>query len=291
MKRIITLTIILITVASSLAAVSFEPFVETEQGTIAVLSHTYKNGDSSTTDPADMDLFDFRNEGGQDRLFPFERYSIGATIAERHRAWFTYQPFELITDVRFQEEKTIGNTTFAENTPMELTYSFPFYRFSYTYDVLGKHDHAILGLGMVVQIRNVSIQFKSLAAAYDGTAQDDLYVSNNVGVVPALAIYSAYRFPFGLTLSADIAGSAVDSAFFNGADFTFAGSILDASLSMAYQVGEQWELFGTARFFGGTSDGTSQYPVDTWTEGDADHRYSQNNIATVTATVGVRWTH
>ena len=289
MKRITTLLIILITVASSLAAVSFEPFVETEQGTIAVLSHTYKNGESST-DPV-MDLFDFRNEGGQDRLFPFERYSIGATIAGRHRAWFTYQPLELVTNVRFQEDKTIGNTTFLDNTPMELTYSFPFYRFSYTYDVLGKHDNAVLGLGMVVQIRNVSIQFKSLAAAYDGTAQDDLYVSNNVGVVPALAIYSSYRFPFGLTLSADIAGSYADSSFFNGADFDFAGSILDASLSMAYQVGEQWELFGTARFFGGTSDGTSQYPVDTWTEGDAGHRYSQNNIAALTATVGVRWTH
>jgi hypothetical protein len=288
MKRILTLTAIFLFVLASVSAVSFEPFVETEQGTIAVLYHTYRNGPDSDTAP----LFDFRNEGGQDRLFPFERYAVGATIAGRHRAWFTYQPFELVTNVNFREAVTVGEDetgtpiTFAAGTPMELTYSFPFYRFSYTYDVLGKHDNAILGLGMVLQIRNVSIQFKSLDSS---TTPPDLFVSNNVGLVPALAIYSEYRFPFGLNLSADIAGSYASSSFFNGADFDFEGSILDASLRMGYQVTDNWELFGNARFFGGTSDGTSQYDVDTWTESTS--RYSQNNIATLSATVGVKWTN
>jgi hypothetical protein len=58
---------------------------------------------------------------------------------------------------------------------------------------------------------------------------------------------------------------------------------------MGYQVTDNWELFGNARFFGGTSDGTSQYDVDTWTESTS--RYSQNNIATLSATVGVKWTN
>jgi hypothetical protein len=102
---------------------------------------------------------------------------------------------------------------------MELTYSFPFYRFTYTYDVLGKHDHAVLGLGLVLQIRNASIKFIPLD--YDDATQDEAYVSQNVGLVPALAIYSSYEFPFGLRLSADIAGSYASSEFFNGADFEF----------------------------------------------------------------------
>ena len=109
------------------------------------------------------------------------------------------------------------------------------------------------------------------------------------GLVPALAIYSEYRFPFGLVLSADIAGSYASSQFFNGADFDFEGSILDASLRIGYQVDDHWELFGNARFFGGTSNGTSQFEVDTWTE--STYRYSQNDIATLAATVGVKWTN
>lgn len=282
MKRTFLVSILLlILVVPALTAVSFEPFVETEQGTIAVLHHTYRNGPDADTAP----LFDFRAQGGQDRLYPFSRYSVGATIAGRHRAWLTYQPFELVTNVSLREDIYVGTSdgtkTFDSGTPVEVTYSFPFYRFSYTYDVLGKHEHAILGLGMVLQIRNVSIQLKALGGS------EELYVTNNVGLVPALAIYSEYRFPFGLTLGADIAGSYASSRFLNGADFEFEGSILDASLRMSYQVADQWELFGAARFFGGTSDGVSENINNTWTDGQEP--YSQNNIATVTATVGVRW--
>ena len=282
MKRMSFVSIILlIFVVSTLSAVSFVPFMETEQGTIAVLHHTYRNGPDADTAP----LFDFRAQGGQDRLYPFSRYSVGATIAGRHRAWLTYQPFELVTNVSLQGDIYVGtpdgSATFTEETPVEVTYSFPFYRFSYTYDILGKHENAILGLGMVLQIRNVSIQLKALDDS------QGLFVTNNVGLVPALALYSEYRFPFGLTLGADIAGSYANSEFFNGADFKFEGSILDASLRMGYQVADQWELFGVARFFGGTADGVSENIGNTWTDGEQP--YSQNNIATVTATVGVRW--
>ena len=97
MKRIVFLMILLCATAGSLfAAFTFEPFVETEQGTIAILHHTYKNTETSTnTDPTTT--FDFRTQGGQDVLYPFERYAVGATINGRHRAWFTYQPLNLVT--------------------------------------------------------------------------------------------------------------------------------------------------------------------------------------------------
>lgn len=168
---------------------------------------------------------------------------------------------------------------------MELTYSFPFYRFTYTYDVLGKHDHATLGLGLVLQIRNASIRFKPLD--YDETnSAKEVYVSQNVGLVPALAIYSSYEFPFGLRLSADIAGSYASSQFFNGADFEFEGSILDASLRAGYVMDNNWELFGNLRFFGGSAKGTSD-PESSWSV--SSYNYTENYIAALTVSVGATW--
>ena len=271
---------------TSLYAFSFEPFVETEQGAIAILSHTYQNGEAP--DGGNSTVFDFRNQGGQELLSPFSRYTVGATIAKNHRIWFTYQPLLLETNVTFKENVTVGVTTsgsdmvYVEGTPMKLLYSFPFYRMSYTYDLLSTYENATLGLGVVVQIRNASIRFEAL----DGS--QELYVSQNLGVVPALAVYSEYRFPFGLTLSADIAGIYASSAFFNGADFEFEGSILDASLRASYDLGNGYSLFGNARFFGGTSNGVSQYDDnDVWTV--SSYEYTQNNIATITASVGLLW--
>ncbi|MDT4761726.1 hypothetical protein [Sphaerochaeta sp. PS] len=279
MKHPLLSILLAMTLATSplFAGPSFRPFVETEQGTIGILSHNYQNGNSKGENPT----FDFVTQGGQDTLSPFGRYSVGATIADVHRIWFTYQPLNLVTNVVFQSDVEIGPTKFLAGSPMELTYSFPFYRATYTYDLLSKYDNAYLGIGLAMQIRNVSIRFNKL----DGT---QLYVAQNVGLVPALALYSEYRFPFGLTFSADIAGSYANSSFFNGATYDFSGSILDASLSMAYDLPEGFALFGTLRYFGGTSDGKSGKPAKTWTE--SAERYSSNNIATFTASAGLSWT-
>ncbi|MEA5029212.1 MAG: hypothetical protein VB056_10060, partial [Sphaerochaeta associata] len=107
------------------------------------------------------------------------------------------------------------------------------------------------------------------------------------GLFPALAIYSEYVFPFGLTLSADIAGSYASSAIINGADFEFEGSILDASLRMSYLVKEGYSLFANARFFGGTANGTSENVGDTWTDNVLP--YTKNNIASLTFSAGLHW--
>lgn len=217
-------------------------------------------------------------------MYPFSRYAVGATIADNHRLWFTYQPLNLVTNVSFQEDVTIGNRVFDlanGRESMQLTYSFPFYRATYTYDLLSKVENAVLGVGIAMQIRNVSIRFIPVD-------EDEAYIAQNVGIVPALALYSEYRFPFGLTLSADIAGSYANSSFFNGATYAFSGSILDASLRMAYDLPNGFALFGTLRYFGGTSDGKSGKPAKTWTE--SKERYSSNNIATMTASAGLSWT-
>lgn len=271
MKKITAFFLLFALLSGSLFSVSFSVFAETEQGTIALLHHTYQNGTGG-------DDFDFIKQGGQNNLYPFSRYSIGATIAENHRLWFTYQPLLLQTAVNFPSAVTIGDKDYIG--PMELTYSFPFYRMTYTYDLLGNYEQAYLGLGLALQIRNASIQFKQV----DGS---ELFVSQNVGLVPAIALYSEYRFDWGLTLSADIAGIWASSAIINGADFEFEGSILDASLRMSWALKDGVSLFGNTRFFGGTAKGSSENINKTWT--DAIEPYTKNNIASMTFSAGVKW--
>ena len=165
---------------------------------------------------------------------------------------------------------------------MELRYSFPFYRSPIR--ICAGQARPGPGLGLVMQDPHASIKFIPLD--YDDATQDEAYVSQNVGLVPALAIYSSYEFPFGLRLSADIAGSYASSEFFNGADFEFEGSILDASLRAGYVMDNNWELFGNLRFFGGSAKGTSD-PESSWSV--SSYNYTENYIAALTVSVGAVW--
>lgn len=249
---------------------SVEFFIETEQGFISIINHSIQIGDPGS-------LFNYRTQGGQEILFPFERYTVGATLFDAHRISYTYQPLEIITNVTFRGDIEIDGVTFTSGTPMELKYGFPFYRVTYTYDIFKDDPNRVLGLGGALQIRNASITFKSL----DGSL---LTTSQNLGLVPALALYSRYEFPFGLILTAEATGIYASSAFINGADFEFEGSILDASLRMGYRMRNGSELFGNIRFFGGTANGISEYDDSFWTKSQED--FTSNSIASLTISFG-----
>ncbi len=249
-------------------------FLETESGAIALLAHTYQVGENGTE-------FDFRKQGGQEILFPFQRFAAGVELFDRHRVTFTYQPLQIVTNVTFREEVKVDNAVFPAGTPMELSYGFPFYRLSYTYDLFADDPEFMLGVGAVVQLRNASIKFEALQ---DVPGTNDLAISQNLGPVPALAVYSRWETPSGLNLSADIAGIFASSRFINGANFEFEGSILDASLRAGYVLNNGSEVFANLRFFGGTAEGVSQYPDIFWTKSVED--FTSNKIASVTVSLG-----
>jgi len=136
----------------------------------------------------------------------------------------------------------------------------------------------ILAVGAALQIRNASIVFK----AADGS---NITVSQNVGLVPALNIYSRWELPSGINLSLDITGSYASSALINGASFDFEGSLLDASLRMGYRLKNQMEIFSNLRFLGGTSKGISEYPNTAWSQ--SVEQYTSNNLGTFSATLGL----
>lgn len=166
-------------------------FVDYEAGFFVVSGHTIQIGSTGTE-------FNYVTQGGQEILLPFQRFNVGATLFDRHRISFLYQPLEINTKVKFRENVTIDGITFDSGKPMELKYGFPFYRITYSYDLIKDPNRAI-AIGAALQIRNASIVFQSADV-------EKITVSQNVGPVPAINIYSFWKLSSGITLTADITG-------------------------------------------------------------------------------------
>ncbi len=246
---------------------------EVETGLVGVLAHTYQSG--STVDGATS--FDFVTQGGQDNLYPFDRYVAGLKINDKHKLSFLYQPLEIISNVTFKDDVQIDGTVFADGTPMEIKYGFPFYRFTYSYLFLN-NENLELAAGLALQARNASIVFKEVSG-------DQMEVSQNVGPVPAINLFGRYDFDNGLYLSLDATGLYASSALINGATFSFEGSILDASFRVGYPLRKGLDVFANLRFLGGTAKGDSEYIERTWTE--ATESYTSNVLSTSSFTIGI----
>ena len=247
-------------------------FLESEIGTVGIIYHTLRVGESGTASD-----FNFVTQGGQEILYPFERYNAGMVIGGQHKISFLYQPLELLTEVVFKEDVVFDGVTFTAGTPMELSYGFPFYRITYGFDFFPEDD-IDLGIGAALQLRNASIVFKSL----DGNS---MAVSQNLGPVPAVYLFGRYSFDGGFYLLTDITGLYASSAIINGANFAFEGSILDASLRAGYTLNNDVDLFLNIRFLGGSAAGTSQYEVSYWT--DSTEQTTANYLATTSISLGL----
>jgi hypothetical protein len=249
-------------------------YTQAEQGTLKLLAHRYRVGASADGN----DDFDFVRQGGQEILFFFDRYTAGITVGDRHDISFLYQPLEIVTDVKFQEDVEIDDVTFSAGTPMRLSYGFPFYRLTYRYRIIGDNRNN-LSAGAAVQLRNASIRFEAKSGA-----SNQLVVSQNLGIVPALSIAGRLALGSKGFLGFEATGIYASSALFNGANFDFEGSILDASIRGGLVLSNNSEVFLNGRFFGGSARGISQYPDLYWTEATSDE--SSNVIAAISITAG-----
>ncbi len=263
--------------ASSTVLLSAQPVrvnAEAETGFVKVFMHTYRLGavaDGSST-------FDFVNQGGQEILYPFSRFTVETVLADSHLFRFLYQPLEISTTVPFRSDVTLDGILFPAGTPMGITYSFPFYRMTYLFRIL---DGAFsLDAGLAVQLRNASIRFERL----DG--EPGLSVSQNLGVVPALAVAAAWNPSETLSLGFDATGIYASSAFINGANFSFEGSLLDASLRASARLTEGVWPYLNLRFLGGSASGVSGFDRSAWSESLSPE--TENRLVTATASAGVR---
>ncbi len=245
--------------------------LESELGIAKVLLNTIQIGQNGSP-------FDYVTQGGEELLVPFSRYQAELSIGKRNHVILLYQPLLLQTESRVPAGKsvTIDDVTFGPNTNLALTYSFPFWRISYLYDVVS-NPRFVLGLGGSLQLRNASIRF----ANTDGS---QLTVSQNLGPVPILKVRARYNLPSGVFFEGVADGFYATSAFFNGASFSFTGSILDASLRSGIELQKGAEAFINLRFLGGTATGNSQYAGTYWS--DARSTYTDNKLATLELTLG-----
>lgn len=223
-----------------------------ELGFLGVLSHTIRLGRDGTE-------IDYITDGEQSNLYLFLRLSAELDIWRQHHIIFLYQPLDITTQQVLARDLRIDGLDFPQGTPVRFRYGFPFYRFSWDFDVLDDpREQLRFGLGL--QIRDATIEFESL----DGT----LYRNRaNVGPVPLLRV--AGRFPivddFFFAFEAD--GLYAPISVLNGSDNEVQGAILDASIRVGWRFFEHVEGFLNVRYLAGGASGSGS-PTPTSPDGD-----------------------
>lgn len=246
-------------------------------GYAAVLVHEYQSGSDGTK-------FNYLTQGGQDTLFPYQRFTVDAFVGQQNIISLLYQPLTLNTRTVADRNKSNGGNpvvidgvSFAPGTPMDLTYGFDFWRASYLFD-FDPSPKTILAFGASLQVRNASIVFTS----GDGTKR---VVQQNIGPVPILKTRWAQWFTpyFGLDFELD--GFYASSAFFNGSGRPFKGWIWDGALTAKTRFTESSTAFVALRSIGGGAEGTNAYTYVSSTTSTGS--FTWNNLATAALTVGV----
>ena len=193
--------------------------------------------------------FDYVADGGQDNLFPFLRFSGDVDIGDRHTLVFLYQPLNLESSVRLEEDLIVDEATFAAGTPMDLRYGFDFVRASWMYDLQPERKKEF-AVGVSLQLRNATIDFRSA----DGTLQRS---NRNIGPVPILK--TRIRQPVGETawwgFEAD--GFYAPVSYLNGDNNEVVGAILDASGRYGLTLNQGIDAYLNLRYLGGGAVGIS----------------------------------
>jgi len=239
-----------------------------EIGFVGVLYNRIQSGMDGTP-------FDYRNEGGQDALFPWLRFT-GEWEAKRHHTFiFLVQPLNVTSDVTFRNDHRIDGIDFPAGTSVDVRYDFSFYRFSYLYDFFRDPEQE-LAIGVSGQLRNAVINF----TATDGSRRSG---SRGLGFVPVLKVRGRYTFPKGkgLWLGGEIDGFYAKGRGVSGSPNYFEGAILDASARVGLVMRPVGDIFVNLRYLGGGARGTD--------EGDLDYDgYTSNWLHTMTFSLGIQ---
>jgi len=236
-----------------------------EKGFIGVISHKIQFG-------TDGDYFDYVNEGGQNVLLPFERYTAEIALGKRNSLILLYQPLNIMTEELLERDVTVNSVLFPQNTPVILTYGFSFYRLSWLYDLL-KSDDRELSVGISFQIRNANIQF----ASKDGEL---LTVNNNIGPVPIFKVRGKLPLESKFYFGFEADGFYADGKYITGSANDFVGAIYDGSVRLGKELRKNINGYLNVRFIGGGAVGT-----DESYDGQGDG-YTKNWLHTVSLSLG-----
>jgi hypothetical protein len=216
-----------------------------ESGFTSVISHTIQFDSNGTK-------FDYVDEGGQNILFPFTRFTAEIKMHQRHNLIFLYQPLDIKTEALLRNDLIVDELVFPADTPMKLHYGFSFWRFSYLYD-FNKDKNKEIAIGLSLQIRNASISF----ASYDGSL---FRVNQGVGLVPIIKLRTRFPFKNGMWLGSEIDGFYASGKYITGGKKDFLGAILDASLRLGYKLNNSLDSYINIRYLGGGARGAEDSP-------------------------------
>ena len=226
--------------------------------------------------------FDYVEEGGQEILFPYTRFEVEALIARSHEVSLLYQPLTLQTEMRVDSAGgiLIDDVTFADDTPLDLTYGFDFYRATYRYR-FRESDRWKLSAGGALQIRNASIRFDG----YDASGNEVRVVTQDLGPVPVLSFAARTDRPGNFFLEATIDGFYAPIRYLNFSDSDVIGWLYDVAFRVGIPVHPHLESYISFRMLGGGADGSGDDP-QRWTE--SREAYSYNNLNIAVLSIGAR---
>ncbi|MFW5728480.1 MAG: hypothetical protein ACOCYG_02350 [Spirochaetota bacterium] len=258
---------------------------EAEIGFLKVFTHTIQVGEDGTA-------FDYVTQGGQELLYPYKRFAINMDIGRRNYLRFLYQPLTIETTTRVDgipdadgtpQPVQFDDVTFPVDEGLRLKYGFDFYRVTYHFDAVARPALTV-GVGASLQLRNASLVFES-------TTGEEIVVSQDLGPVPVLAGRVEYDPQRGVLepaffeLEAD--GFYASSAFINGAEYDFTGSIFDVGLTAGYEANPATDLYLTLRVVGGGAEGTRPEDERTvWTQSRSG--FTDNFLTLGALSVGAR---
>jgi hypothetical protein len=258
-----------------------EPAVElsatAELGALKPLFHTIQIGENGYP-------FDYVEEGGQEILLPYARFEVETVLASRHEVSFLFQPLTLETTTRVDADGgiLIDDVTFADDTPLDLSYGFDFYRGTYRYQFLDREGWE-LAAGGALQIRNASIRFDG----FDAAGEEVRVISQDLGPVPVISLAARRETASGLFFEATADGFYAPVRYLNLSDVDVIGWLYDGALRMGVPFHPRAEAYLSLRFLGGGADGTGG-ERSFWTQSRATPRYTYNNLNLAVLSIGAR---
>ncbi len=218
-----------------------------EFGFVAPFSNSIQFGKNGTD-------FDYVKDGGQDNLFKYSRWELAFHSKKGHGFRFLYQPLDVVSTQELDRDTIFDAVTFPGGTPMQFRYGFDYYRASYTYDVW-RSDNAVVSMGGSLQLRNATLDFRSL----DGEQQNS---NRDIGPVPLLKIRAKWQQSPLRFWEFEADGAYAPIKYLNGDVSDVIGALLDTSVKGGFVFDRGLEAFMTLRYIGGGAEGTDDDPED-----------------------------
>ena len=218
-----------------------------EIGSLAVFKHSIQAGKNGT-------VFDYVEDGGQDNLFPYQRFEVNFRVNNRHSFLLLYQPLNLLTKQEASTDLQFDLETFPQGTPMDYRYGFDYTRGTWLYDFV-KSPGKTIAFGAALQLRNATLEFSSA----DGEIRNS---NRDIGPVPLLASRGRFQIDKQRWWGFDFAGAYAPIKYINGSDSDVVGALLDTSVRTGIRLNRGVNTFVNLRYVGGGAEGTESNPID-----------------------------